>query len=140
MGAGEEILKALARVEAKLDRVLAAQASGGGGGSLPIADDRDLDGQHGDPAIKFTPKRGYSGPDMKGQRMSEASPEFLDAYADALQYASEHPREGKEKYARYDALDAARARGWAKRLRGGWRNPAQQDAAPATDDDTGAPF
>ena len=128
----------LARIESKLDKVLAGQLSGG---SLPVADDRDLDSQYGDPDIKFTPKRGYNGPDFKGQRMSQATPEFLDVYAEALQYSSEHPKSGREKYATYDARNAARARGWSKRLRSGWRPPgSSSDDATSDAAEVEAPF
>ena len=128
MGAGEEILKALARIETKLDQVLA-----GGGKSLAIADDADLDGQYGDPEVKFSPKK-WTGDNFKGSHYSACAPDFLDAYAEALQWSSEHPKEGREKYAQYDARDAARARGWARRMRSGWRpavapaNPVESDA------------
>lgn len=42
------------------------------------------------------------------------------------------PKPGKEKYADYDRRDAARARGWAARLRA--------KPAAAVDDSDGVPF
>lgn len=119
MGAGEDILKRLDVIERKLDQLLASggpgrapQASGGN-----VASDADLDGQYGSPDVKFSPKR-WTGFDFKGRPMSQCSSEFLDVYAEALQYSSEHPKPGREKYAQYDARDATRARGWAARNRG----------------------
>lgn len=131
MGAGEEILKTLARLEGKIDKLMA----GGNGGAIRVADDADLDGEHGDPEVKFSPKR-WTGTDYKRARFSVCSPEFLDAYAEALQWSSEHPKAGKEQYASYDERDAARARGWAKRLRA--NPPPAADAAGQGAD--GLPF
>lgn len=98
-----------------------------GGGAQRVADDADLDSDRGDPEVKFSPRR-WKGQDYKGHRFSLCDPDFLDAYAEALQYSSEHPKTGREKYARFDAMDAARARGWAKRLRS---RPATHAAQPA---------
>jgi hypothetical protein len=87
-----------------------------------FASDADLDGQRGDPQVKFTPRR-FVGPDCKGRRLSQCPPEFLDSYAEALQYSSENPKPDRAQYAKYDKADAARCRSWARRLRSGWRPP-----------------
>lgn len=99
--------------------------------------DADLDGQYGDPTVKFTPRR-YAGPDVKGQRFSQCPPEALDAIAEALTYSAAHPKEGKEKYAKYDADDARRARSWARRIRAGWKAPPSM-ASSAESPDFAAP-
>lgn len=128
MAAGEQILQVLARIEAKLDQVLAqkpAQASAG----EAVADDRDLDGSHGDPQVRAKP-RDWSGEDFKGRRYSETTPEFLDLLAGMLDYFA--GRQTDAKKASYDRRDAARARGWARRLRAGWK-----PAAPAVGFDDG---
>lgn len=101
------------------------------------ASDKELDGPYGDPTPKFDPKQ-YRGPSCKGRPMSRCTPEFLEAYADALAYSAEHPKPGKEKYAQYDRLDAARARAWARRLRSGWKPPLRDDGDQSSGDD--APF
>lgn len=140
MGAGEEILKALARIESKLDKLM---SGGPSVGAATVASDSDLDSEHGDPAVKFDPKR-WTGASHKGSSFSACAPDFLDAYAEALQWSSEHPKEGREKYAQYDARDAARARGWAKRIRTGWRpagaEPPATTTDAATDDGPRVPF
>ena len=91
-----------------------------------IATDADLDGKYGDEEIRKMPSAKYwSGEDHTGRRMSETSAEFLDAFAkykNACAYMAE--REGnpdKAKYVGYDRKSAARARGWAKRLRDGFK-------------------
>lgn len=133
MGAGEEILRRLDAIEAKLDRALAGASSGAShgaprGASGGVASDSDLDGQYGNPDVKFSPK-SWTGPDFAKRPMSQCSADFLDVYAEALQYSSEHPKAGKEKYATYDARDAARARGWARRVREGRGESPAPDGA-----------
>jgi hypothetical protein len=87
-----------------------------------IADARDLDGQYGNPTIKFDPKPKYwTGPSFVGYRYSECSAEYLDAvakYLDACAYMKR--KDGgpdAAKQAGYKEKDAARARGWAARAR-----------------------
>lgn len=135
MGAGNEILTVLARIEAKLDRLLA------GGAAQPAqaaASDADLDGQWGNPEVKKNPPR-WQGDSCVGRRLSECPPEFLDELAAFSDWkagkdeekAKQHDEyEGEEdeaakkrKYAGYARKDAARARGWAARLRAGWKPP-----------------
>jgi len=104
-------------------------SSSGSNSRGQVASDSDLDGQHGDPTLRFGLKEKYwSGQDFAGYRLSETSAEFLDAYAkymDNYGGALENdPDEKKRKTARYKFLDAARARGWAKRLRAGWQPQA----------------
>ena len=131
-GAGRAILAVLARLEAKVDRLLAQQ----GGATAPgIASDADLDGQYGDEEVKKNPKR-WTGESFIGRRMSECSPEFLDSLAGHFDYKAERDAEdaanaedeetanAKKKYAGYSRRSAARARGWAARLRAGWKPPA----------------
>lgn len=80
-----------------------------------------LDGPHGDPINKSKPPRDWSGDDMTGRHFSECHPVFLDLLAERYDYFA-----GKEEdatKANYNRLDAARARGWAARLRGGWTAP-----------------
>jgi hypothetical protein len=120
MGAGSEILTALARIEAKVDRLLGTtvptQRAPAATVGATVADAADLDGQYGNPEVKFSPKR-WTGIDCKGRKFSDCPADFLESLAETLQYFSEHPKPGKEKYADYDARDAARARGWAARNR-----------------------
>lgn len=101
--------------------------------SLAVASDSDLDGQHGDEEVRLSP-RDWTGPPMKGRRMSECPPAFLDLLAETLDYFAKKnaasnamTTSGKPK-ADFDRRGAARARGWAARLRAGWK-PAEFDAA-----------
>ncbi len=132
MGAGNDILTVLARIEAKVDRLLA-----GGAAAPPPASDTDLDGQYGNEEIKKNPKR-WDGDSMVGRKMSECPPEFLDVLASHFDYKAEREAEdsvnatddetraSKKKYSGYSRKSAARARGWAARLRTGWKPPASE--------------
>jgi hypothetical protein len=67
---------------------------------------------------------------MTGRAFSECPPEYLDMVADRLDYFSSQlgDSDDEKKKRKYNTLDAARARGWAARLRSGWTPPAP--AAP----------
>ena len=111
--------------------------------SVGIADDRDLDSQWGDEEVRVSP-RDWTGEPMKGRRMSECPPAFLDMLADTLDYFARKNEasnalttSGKPK-AVYDRKGAARARGWAARMRGGWQR-AGFDVGGPSDDSYDAP-
>lgn len=120
-------------IEHKIDQLLALLRGGAspvpGAASEPnVASDADLDGQYGNPEIRKDPPTRYwhSGESFVGARFSDTTPEYLDAvakYLDAYAWAAgKNASEGNdveknEKNARFKALDAARARGWAARLR-----------------------
>lgn len=88
----------------------------------PAADDRDLDGKYGDPQVRFLP-RDWAGEDFKGCNFSTCPPELLDMLAKAFDYFAKKDTAAGDPKAHYKLKDAARARGWAKRIRGGWRAP-----------------
>ena len=129
MGAGDDILAVLKRLEGKVDRLLLAEMLR----EIPaVADDALLEEKGGDPQSKIA-MRKWVGKDYKGKRFSECSPEYLDKLADTLMWMAHNPREGVAdalKFARFNALDAGRARGWAKRLRAGWKPPVDEYAQP----------
>jgi hypothetical protein len=129
VGAGSEILQALARIEGKLDRMLAGRWSGS-----DVAPDSDLDSQWGDEQIKKSPPR-WTGDDFAGANMSGCSADFLRCFAEFKDYCADRDAEKAEKaegderaklekYARFNRRSAARARGWIKRLESGWKAPA----------------
>jgi hypothetical protein len=93
-----------------------------------VASDSDLDGQYGDPEIKAKDPREWTGEPMQCRRFSECPAEYLEMVADRKDYfVSQNPQATDEdkKKAKYDRLDAARARGWAKRIREGTHVPAK---------------
>jgi hypothetical protein len=98
-----------------------------------IADDVDLDGPYGDPIIKAADPRDWHGDSQKGKRFSECPPGYLDLVASRLDYfAQQAEAEGRlttsgKPVAPFNRRDAARARGWAKRLRAGWKRPTLED-------------
>jgi hypothetical protein len=100
-------------------------ASGGGAPGGAVA--TDLDGPHGDPQIRMRVK-DWSGPDMKGRRASQCPPEFLDLYADLLDWAAgkEEADPEKKRFAPLTRKDAARCRAYARRKRD---NPGPLEAS-----------
>lgn len=98
----------------------------------PVATDRDLNGPYGDPIVKFMP-RDWTGLAFKGRRMSECPPALLDMLAETFDYfavqaetKNERANNGKP-VAEYKRADAARARGWAKRMREGTHQAPQAE-------------
>ena len=93
-----------------------------------IASDADLDHQYGDPQILTAP-RDWTGPFTPGQRMSESHPDMLELVAERCDYfAQKNDREkamnerGFPK-SKSDRAKAAKARGWAARIRKGFKPP-----------------
>ncbi len=126
-----ELEARLAALESKLAAIAAVFTAGSSAGAN-VASDRDLDGKYGNEKIRFNP-RDWDGRPYKGANMSQAEPDFLELYADAMEYfAGKEPDATK---AGYNRKTAARARGWAERLRKGWKPAVRQapPAAPASD-------
>lgn len=132
----KQIAKDVAAIKAALGAGAAAFAaalgvqvsSGGGAGPKggEVASDADLDSSYGDPEIRRDPTAKYwSGPSYAGLHLSACPPDYLDAFAkykDACAWGNEKDgSDKKKKYAEYDRRDAARARGWAARMRAGWK-------------------
>ena len=112
----------------------------------PVATDRDLDGKYGNPKVTFNP-RDWSGPSCKGLKMSDCPAPFLEMLAETLDYFASQAEQKNETYngklvAPYKRADAARARGWAKRIKDGVHVPptavAGSNGASVWSDDTGA--
>lgn len=111
----------------RLDRLVATLATPAARPAPPsapagaVADDRDLDGQWGDPTVRKDPPR-WTGASYAGKRYSECPPDYLDTLAGLLDWqAGKDEEKGDEqsvKYAGYKRKDAARARGWARRNAG----------------------
>ena len=145
MATSDEALTLLRSIDASLKRLL--QVLSGPArhevtpafGAPEIAPDRDLDGKYGDPIVRATDPRDWNGPSMKGNHFSQCPPEYLDMLAERFDYFAEKAeRQGitasnGQPAAPYNRRDAARARGWAKRLRNGWTPPEPEgwnDAVP----------
>ena len=138
-----QVLESIDARLGRLEKLLAVAAP------AKVADDRDLDGKWGDPEVKFDP-RDWSGDSCKGQHMSECPAPFLDLLAETFDYFAAQAEEKGETttsgkpVAPYKRMDAARARGWAKRIRAGYKPAAQPAtegwAQPAMPDDSEVPF
>ena len=129
MSAVTEEIALLRSIDATLKALLAARKI-----APAVADAADLDSKYGDPLVHFTP-RDYTGPSMKGLRMSQCEPDGLIQLASAFDYFAEKADAENELYkgkpvAPYKRKDAARARGWAARLRAGWKRQDTLDEAP----------
>lgn len=100
-------------------------ASSGKGGQ--VAGDRELDSEWGNPSVRKDPKR-WVGDSFAGCRLSECPPAYLDQLADLYDWMGDKDEEENKLHkgkptAPYKRRDAARCRGWAKRLREGWKPP-----------------
>ena len=125
-----ETLKHLASIDATLKAILLVLSESRN--DAPKANDRVCDGPHGDPIIKAKDPRDWTGEPMTGRRFSECPPEYLDLLAERYDYFA--GREEDEKKARYNRLDAERARGWAARIRGGYRATVPDAGGFASDE------
>lgn len=133
MATGEDAVVLLRSIDASLKALVARTVPS----STPavaisppaVASDADLDGRHGDPIVKAKSPRDWSGDDMTGRRMSQCPPAYLDLVAQRLDYfaakaeATHEQTTSSQPAAPYKRKDAARARGWAARLRAGWTPP-----------------
>lgn len=97
------------------------------GGEVAV-DTADLDSKYGDPLVRAKDPRDWTGEPMKGRNFSQCPPEYLDMLAARFDFFAS--RESDPKKAKYNRLDASRARGWAARKRGGWQSPQVVDASP----------
>jgi hypothetical protein len=135
--ASDDALALLRSIDASL-KVLVAQSRAAA--PPAVASDRDLDSKYGDPVLKFVP-RDWRGDDYKGSRYSMCPPELLDLVADTNDYFARQAEAKDERtssgkpVAPYKRLDAARARGWAARLRSGRPVSAPPPAPGFADDD-----
>jgi hypothetical protein len=114
----DEVIGLLRSIDASLKQLVQQQRA------PEIASDRDLDGKYGDPEVKFMP-RDWAGPSYKGRRFSECPADLLDMIAETFDYfarkaeATNETTDRGKPVSQYKRADAARARGWAKRIRAG---------------------
>jgi len=145
MSFDERACVALERIAIVLERIASVKSSGA---TSPVANtsqavsrnhvepasDDDLDGQYGDPEIKYGLKEKYwkEQPDQfQGKHYSACTPKYLRAtaqYKSAVAYmADKEGTEDSEKKSFYAKLDAGRAIGWAKRIEAGWKPAAKPE-------------
>jgi hypothetical protein len=127
VSASQQAIDLLTEIRDGIRTLIALQQSGGASGGA-VASDVELTGPHGDPQIRMRVK-DWSGPDMKGKRASQCPPEFLDLYADLLDWAAgkEEADPEKKRFAPLTRKDAARCRAHAKRKRD---NPCPLEGNP----------
>lgn len=130
----EKVVQLLTSIDASLKTLVGRAAARA---AQQPATDQDLDGKYGDPIIKKMP-RDWTGPGFENRRMSECPPSLLDMVAEMYDYFAKKADENNERtttdkpVSQYKRQDAARARGWAKRMRSG-RAPTprmDRDVAP----------
>jgi hypothetical protein len=141
----QDILEVLRSVDGRLSNLVVLASMGPKSSAPCIADDRDLDGKYGNPEVRFNP-RDWTGESCKNRKMSECPAEFLDLLAETFDYFADQAEQSHEltttgkPVAPYKRKDAARARGWAVRVRAhGQKTPSQAGppgwADAPTDDD-----
>lgn len=147
---GEEMaLGHLASIDASLKELVAlskqrlarAAAPQRAENSERVASDSDLDSQYGDPEIKMNKMpRDWTGPNMKGRKMSQCPSAFLELAAGFFDWAADKAEEKNETYGSQNKpvaplrrKDAALARGWAL------RNQNKPEQAQSADDGFGKP-
>jgi hypothetical protein len=125
-----------------LARQVAKLTAGGPQAGPTVAPDAVLDSKSGDPVVKAKPPRDWSGPSYVGRKHSECPPELLDMMAERLEYfasradeTGEMDAKGEKPKSHWDRRNASICRGWAKRIRAGWKAPAK----PTFDDIVDAP-
>lgn len=130
MSASNESLALLRRIAVAVEKMAGISNAAGGG---EVADDADLDGKYGDFVVKFHPNR-WNGEPMKGRKLSQCPADFLAMLAESFDYFAKKAEEAGEEtsggkpVAQYKRKDAARCRGWAKRIRDGYK-PESVDTA-----------
>lgn len=142
-----EIKAALSASAVSVASAFGVQTGGGSGGAAGgAATAAELDAQYGDPEIRRDPGR-WSGESFVGCRFSQTSPDYLDCLADFKEWqagkdeaSGAKDNKGRPK-AGWSRKDARLARGWAARLRSGWKpksgpsNGVPGGGKPVTDED-----
>jgi hypothetical protein len=140
MATGEDALRVLKSIDAKLEVIAGLLASGGAPRKADahaprIASDEELDSEYGDPDIRAKSPRDWTGPSMTGKKYSECPAEYLDLVAERLDYFAEQNAADMDpeirKKARWNRMDASRARGWAARIRAGYKPPPRPEMTEA---------
>lgn len=128
------ILDLRRRVEV-LEKKVAGSAVGEDGEVAP-AKDHDLDSEHGDPHVRKDP-RSWKGPSCVGMKFSECEAEYLLMLARSFEFRAkkldeENALDNQQRPKSYwPRKDAARARGWARRIVSGWQRPKAEELPPA---------
>ncbi len=134
-----EEIELLRSIDASLKALLGANKTQPTATGAKVASDADLDGQWGNPEVRSRDPRDWTGAPMLGRKFSECPAEYLDMLAERFDYFAEKNAAGTEdeqKKARYQRLDAARARGWAARVRAGKVKPVSAEAPGFVDADS----
>lgn len=130
----QDVIDVLRSIDASLKALVAAAPKP----PPSIADDADLDGAYGNPTIKAKDPKDWKGATQIGHAFSECPPAYLDLIASRLEYfADQAEKDGKlttsgKPVAPFNRRDAARARGWAARLRAGWKPPTLMEEESAS--------
>lgn len=80
----------------------------------------NLDSERGDFAVKAKDPRDWTGPPMTGRKLSECPATYLDLLAERYDFFNQKETDPQKR--KYNTLDAARARGWAARIRAGYKS------------------
>ena len=135
MSNDEQLAPILREILAELCKMNVRALTASSGGGAELASDADLDSQYGDPEVKRDPKQ-WAGESMVGRRFSQCPPDYLETLAGFKDWQARKDDEsgavddkGRPK-SHWAKKDAARARGWGKRVRDGWTPSNGAGAAP----------
>ena len=106
-----DVMALLKKLDTKVDSLLK---------SAPpvVATESQMFGPYGDKKINFMPKSYKGDGSYKGMKMSECPSDFLDSYAETLEFMSNNPKEGADpKYEKYNRIDGSLARAWSRHNR-----------------------
>ncbi len=126
MSSAEQSLKLLQTIADGINKLVILMERNPSVTGATVAPDKDLDSPYGDEEVKFNPK-DWSGPSMKGRKMSQCPPEFLDMLAESFEYFATKADANKDvtstgkPMSGFKRKSASRARGWALRMRNGTR-------------------
>ncbi|HET9797293.1 MAG TPA: hypothetical protein VFP90_04870 [Gemmatimonadaceae bacterium] len=130
-----DIKAALAASVAASAAALGVQASSGASGGGGVATAAEMDSEYGDPLVKKDPGR-WTGESFVGCHFSQTTPEYLDCMADLKDWMADKDDKTGAKDGRgrprshWSRKDARLCRGWAARLRAGWKPKTNGATAP----------
>lgn len=124
MSATAETLALLTSIDASLKELLALSKSKKRA-ETPV----DLDGPRGNPVVKAKDPRDWTQESMVGKRLSECPATYLDLLAERYDYFARKDTDPQKQA--WAQLDAARAAGWAARVRAGHTVAKEPEGFPS---------
>src|SRR4051812_19166212 len=77
------IVSELRKLNAKPSSTKSSASTKASAAEVAPASDAELDGEHGNPVVKWDPKYGWDGPSYAGSRFSDCPADYLEVVAKA---------------------------------------------------------